>query len=171
MAESLALPSVLDWVILAVAVVSVIVGAVRGLFKEALSLVIWIAALIMASLFADDVSLSLARWITAESLRYPLAFAGLFLSVLLLGALIQRMVAMLVKATGLSGLDRVLGMLFGIARAVVLLVVAVAVLEPMVGLEPWWLASMLVPHLLELQEQVMELLQQAYTAVSSAMAN
>ena len=163
------LPSMLDWVILAVALVSVTIGAVRGLFREALSLVIWAAALIMAALFADPVSASLERWIDAETLRYPLAFAALFVGVLLLGAVLQHVVGWLVVATGLSGLDRVLGMLFGMVRAGVLLVVAAAVLQPLFAAEVWWQASRLLPHLLAVQEDVIDFLRQAFASVTAAL--
>lgn len=169
MAEGLGLPSLLDWVILAVALVSVIVGAVRGLFREALSLVIWAAALIMAALFADPVSASLGRWIDVESLRYPLAFAAVFVAMLLLGAVLQHVVGLLVEATGLSGLDRVLGTLFGMLRAGVLLVVLAAVLEPLFASEAWWQESRLLPHLLAAQEEVIDFLRQAFAAVTAAM--
>lgn len=169
MTETAGLLSVLDWVILAVALLSVIVGAVRGLFREALSLVIWAAALIMAALFADPVSASLQRWIDVETLRYPLAFAAVFVAVLLLGAVVQHVVGLLVEATGLSGLDRVLGTLFGMLRAGVLLVVAAAVLEPLFAAEVWWQQSRLLPHLLAAQEEVIEFLRQAFGAVTTAM--
>lgn len=169
MAETLELPSMLDWVILAIALVSVVVGAVRGLFREALSLVIWAAALIMAALFADPVSASLESWIDVETLRYPLAFAAVFVAVLLLGAVVQHVVGLLVEATGLSGLDRVLGTLFGLLRAGVLLVVTAAVLEPLFEAEVWWQASRLLPHLLAAQEEVIDFLRQAFGAVTAAM--
>ncbi|MCC5886207.1 MAG: CvpA family protein [Gammaproteobacteria bacterium] len=169
MAEGVGLPSVLDWVIVAVALMSVIVGAVRGLFREALSLVIWAAALIMAALFADPLSASLERWIEAESLRYPLAFAALFVGVLLLGAMVQHLVGLLVEATGLSGLDRVLGMLFGLLRAGVLLVVLAAVLEPMFAEQTWWQQSQLLPHLLAVQEEVIDFLRQVFATVTAAV--
>lgn len=169
MAEASWLPSLLDWLLLGLVLVSVLVGAVRGFLREALSLVIWAAALIMAALFADPVSSSLERWIDAETLRYPIAFAGVFVAVLLLGAVLQHLVALLVDATGLGGLDRVLGTLFGLLRAGLLLVVLVAVLEPLFGTEPWWQASRLVPHLLAVQEDVFEFLRQAFAAVSAAL--
>lgn len=159
----------LDWVIVAVVLTSVIVGAARGLFREALSLVIWAAALIMAALFADPVSASLERWIDVETLRYPLAFAAVFIAVLLLGAVLQHGVALLVEATGLSGLDRVLGTLFGLLRAGVLLVVLAAVLEPMFAEQIWWQQSRLLPHLLAAQEEVIDVLREAFVAVTAAM--
>lgn len=169
MNDSAGLLSILDWVIVAVALLSVVVGALRGLFREALSLVIWAAALIMAALFADPVSASLERWIDVETLRYPLAFAAVFVAVLLLGAVVQHLVGVLVEATGLSGLDRVLGTLFGMLRAGVLLVVAAAVLEPLFEAEVWWQQSRLLPHLLAAQEEVIEFLRQAFGAVLAAM--
>lgn len=168
MVEGVGMPSLLDWVMLAMALVSVIVGGVRGLFREALSLVIWAAALIMAALFADPISVSLQRWIDAETLRYPLAFAAVFVAVLLLGAMVQHVVGKLVEVTGLSGLDRVLGTLFGLLRAVVLLVVLAAVLDPMFTDQIWWQQSRLLPHLLAVQEEVIDFLRQIFNTVTAA---
>ena len=166
-ADGLGMFALLDWVIIGVALVSVAIGAARGLFREALSLVIWVAALIIASVFAEHLGEILARWV-GEALRFPLAFGFLFLTVLIAGALMQKLVGMLVTATGLTGLDRLLGMLFGIARAFVLWVVLVAVLEPLFGPSEWWQRSLLVPHLLAAQEEILELLRQVMVSVATA---
>lgn len=163
--------TVLDWLILAVSLLSVIIGGVRGLFRELLSLVIWVAALIIASLFAETLSGLLERVIDSETVRYPLAYGGLFIAVLIAGALVQKLLGALLDATGLTGLDRLLGTLFGVARAVVLWVVLVVVLEPLFEEAGWWQDSVLVPHLLALQEDILDFLRQLVATVAAVMTS
>lgn len=154
-----------DLVILALAGVSVLVGGFRGFVREALSLVIWVAAFIVATLFADALATVLADLIAAPALRFPVAFGTLFLLTLIVGALCSRLLGMLVEATGLSGLDRVLGTGFGLLRAGVLLVVIAAVTEPLFEGTPWWQASALVPYLLAAQDVTFEFFRALLEAV------
>ena len=136
-----------DWAIVAVIVVSSLISLKRGFVKEALSLVTWVAAFIVARLFTDNMSALLAGYISTPSARVVAAFTILFVATLFAGALINNLIGLLIKATGLSGTDRVLGMVFGIARGGVLVVVLVALL----GMSPavqdrWWQQSILIPH-------------------------
>ncbi len=142
-----------DWVILAVIVVSSLISLKRGFVKEALSLATWIAAFVVARLFTDNMSALLAGYIDTPSARVVAAFVLLFVATLFAGALINNLIGLLVRATGLSGTDRVLGMVFGIARGGVLVVVLVALL----GLTPviqdrWWQQSTLIPHFAVMEE-------------------
>jgi membrane protein required for colicin V production len=136
-----------DWVIVALIAVSALLSLKRGFVKEALSLVIWVAAFIVARLFADRLSAVLASYIDTPSARVVAAFVLLFVAVLFIGALINNLIGMLIKATGLSSTDRVLGMGFGIARGCILVVVAVALLAmTQVKQDRWWAQSTLIPH-------------------------
>lgn len=155
----------LDLLIVAVVLLSVVVGGYRGLVREALSLLIWVAAFVVASLFAGAVAASLAARIEPEGLRYPLAFGGLFVSTLIAGALVSRALGMLVDATGLTGVDRSLGVLFGAARAGVLLVVVAALTLPLFADAAWWQASRLVPWLLAAQDATFEFFRMLHDAL------
>jgi len=75
------------------------------------------------------------------------AFLALFIVVLLIGGIINWAISKAVEKTGLSGTDRSIGLIFGVARGVFI----VAVLILLAGLttmpqEPWWQKSVLVPH-------------------------
>ncbi|MEE4361098.1 MAG: CvpA family protein [Pseudomonadales bacterium] len=143
----------LDWILLALAAVSVLLGAVRGLVREAVSLAVWIGAFLVAASFATLLEARLEEVVSAPGVRFPLAFAILFLTTLVVGSLAGRMLALVVSATGLTGLDRMLGGLFGAARGGVLLVVIAGVLAPLFVDADWWQASRLVPHLLAAQDE------------------
>ncbi|WP_207063111.1 CvpA family protein [Motiliproteus sp. SC1-56] len=136
-----------DWVIAVLIGVSALISLKRGFVKEALSLLTWVAAFVIARLFTDQLSAVLAGYIDTPSARVVAAFLLLFIATLFAGALLNNLISALVRATGLSGTDRVLGMVFGAARGGLIVVVAVALL----GMTPviqdrWWSESTLIPH-------------------------
>ncbi|MEY3017695.1 MAG: hypothetical protein RL336_830 [Pseudomonadota bacterium] len=139
-----------DWIIVAIVAISGVVSLWRGFVREALSLVIWVAAISISLFFSDVLSAHLSVWIDAPSVRKMAAFAGLFVATLIVGGIVSHIVAALVKMTGLTGTDRVLGMVFGVARGL-LLVLALLILVPEVvpiDQDAWWTESMLIPHFL-----------------------
>lgn len=142
-----------DYAILAVILLSVLVGLFRGFLREVLALAVWGVAFWVAWQFADDAAGLLEPWVEVPSARLAVAFVALLVAALLLGSLLSWVVSLLVKSTGLSGTDRLLGVFFGAARAVVLLtaVVLVAGLTP-VPQDPWWRESILIPRLQRVAE-------------------
>lgn len=124
----------LDWIIVAVLGASMVVSLFRGFVREAISLAAWVAALVVASLYTKPVAMQMVDTLPQALLRHVLVFFLLFVGVLVVGALINGVVAKLVSAVGLGGLDRLLGMVFGLLRgtviAVVLLAIAEAVMTP-----------------------------------------
>lgn len=142
-----------DWVIVAIVGISALMSLTRGFVKEALSLLAWVAAFVVAFYFSDQVSVLLEDEVPSPSLRYLAAFALLFVSTLLASAVLNFIIGQLVKATGLSGTDRLLGMLFGVARGV-LIALAILVFLPKllpVNQEMWWKQSVLIPRVLVLE--------------------
>ena len=136
-----------DYFILAIITVSALLSLWRGFIKEALSLVSWVAALWVAMLFFDDLSRYLAQWIETRSVRGAVAFATIFVGTVIAGSVVNYLVGKLVEKSGLSATDRALGVLFGVARGVVI----VAVLVMLAGLtavpqDAWWSESLLLAH-------------------------
>ena len=122
-------------------------GALRGFAKETLSLVTWVAAIWLAWNFSWIVTFFLGEWTTAPQLKVWVGRMIVFVVVLVAGGLAGQMVGSVVKQTGLSGTDRVLGSLFGLGRGAIIVGLAVLVLE-MAGLdqEPWWREARLSPY-------------------------
>jgi membrane protein required for colicin V production len=139
-----------DWTILAVLTISSLISLKRGFVKEALSLAIWVIAFAVASWFSPMLAPLLAAYIDAPSLQQMSAFAILFVLTLLVGAAVNYLIATLVKATGLSGTDRLLGVLFGAIRGSVIIMVLVLYLPKLVPVneDAWWQQSALIPHFL-----------------------
>jgi len=142
-----------DFVVLAIIAISVLVGAIRGFIKEAFSLAVWAAAFLIAFSYSGALAIYMESHIELPSVRTSLAFAGIFILVLLVGGLLTFLVGKLVEKTGLSGTDRLLGGAFGGIRgvALVLAMMLVAGLTP-VPQDPWWHQSRAIQSLMPLAE-------------------
>lgn len=151
-----------DYTILGVIGFSVIVSLTRGFVKEALSLATWIIAFWVAFKFVTPFSELLNSYIKSPSLRMLAAFGILFVVTLLLGALINYLLTRLISVTGLGGTDRVLGIIFGGARGVLVItaLLMAAKLTPMPK-ESWWQASVLIPYFVPLEAWLHSVLPQS----------
>lgn len=139
----------IDWAIIAIIAVSALISLARGFVKEALSLLTWVVAGLVAWLFGGALAGHLSPFIETPSIRVIVACSILFILTLVLGGLINYLIGQLVRVTGLSGTDRFLGMIFGAARGALLIVVAVGLLSlAPVEADTWWRKSELIPHFL-----------------------
>lgn len=156
-----------DWVIVAIFGLSCLVGVIRGFVRESLSLAIWVAAALIAKMLGASVSLWLTELIATPSLRVVTAYAAVFVAILLLGAMLSYLVGTLIRATGLSGTDRLLGILFGALRAFIVVMVLVIWLPEALPVEQdlWWSQSQLLPFFIECEVWVVELYQQLASTV------
>jgi membrane protein required for colicin V production len=141
----------IDVVILALIALSAILSLFRGFVREAIALATWLVALWVAMAFYEDLAVILSEWISAPSAQKITAFAVLFICVLLLGAIVNYLAGRLVDKTGLTGTDKMLGIVFGVARGAVI----VAILVLLAGLtplpqDPWWQDSQFIGYFEEL---------------------
>ncbi|MBA3492549.1 MAG: CvpA family protein [Gammaproteobacteria bacterium] len=134
-----------DYAILAIIGLSALISIWRGLIREVLSLLAWILAILVAVTFMRPLADLLTPYISVPSARLIIAFMALFIATLLCGALINFIIGKLVMSSGLSGTDRVLGIVFGTARGalVVGVLVLMARLTPLPQ-DPWWEQSVLL---------------------------
>lgn len=139
-----------DWFIIGILLVSCFFGLIRGFVREALSLVIWILAALGARIFTGSVE-PLFAFIETPSLRTLTAFLSIFFAILLCGALIQYFVGALIKVSGLSFIDRTLGIGFGVLRGWVLIMILLLVSLNLTDLhqDPWWQQSQLIPFFMQ----------------------
>jgi membrane protein required for colicin V production len=145
-----------DYAIVGIIAVSALVGLARGLVRELLSIGIWVSALLVAWLYYHALDARLVDWISSPSVRKGAAVLILVFAVLFVGALIGHLIASLVDKTGLTGTDRLLGVLFGAARGALL----VAMLTFLGGLTPlaedtWWRESMLMGRFQAMAERLL----------------
>lgn len=144
-----------DYVILVLALLSILVGVWRGFVAEALSLVALLAAIGLAWMLAPRVEPHLGDWAAAGEARLWAARLIIFVVVLALGGLVQWLARKLIRHTGLSGVDRTLGAVFGSLRAAVVLGLAVLVLQfTELDQETWWQGARLRPYAEQAAEAV-----------------
>lgn len=143
-----------DWAIIAVLGISALISVVRGFVKEAVSLLIWLAAAIVASIFHDQLAAVMADLIDTPSLRMLAAWVILFVAVLIVGSILNYLLGKLVQATGLSGTDRLLGLLFGTVRGLIIVMVILTIVPKMLPVmeDQWWLESTLIPYFMQYED-------------------
>jgi membrane protein required for colicin V production len=136
-----------DWAILAIVAISALISLKRGFVKEALSLLTWIIAGVVAWMFGGSLSQYLVNYIETPSARVIAGCTIMFVATLLVGAMINFLIGELIRVTGLSGTDRFLGMVFGAARGGLLVVIAAGLLSlGPVQQDQWWQQSRLLPQ-------------------------
>ena len=161
--------AVADVVIGVTVVVSAVFGVLRGFVKEVASLVIWLAALLLGVVFAAPIG-ELIGLNLDPRLQNAVGFATVFIVVLIAGAIVQRILGGLVESTGLTGTDRMLGLLFGAARGTVVVIGALIFLKPSAEEPDWWSDSTLIPPLLALEGDVLNLVDYVADKVGGADA-
>jgi membrane protein required for colicin V production len=136
----------IDYAITFVVIVSAIIGLMRGFIKEAFALLTWVVAIGVGMHYSRDFAVLLQKTISYPSARIATAFAILFFLTLILGSLISFILNHLIEKTGLTGTDRLVGMLFGLTRGAILvsLMVMMAGITPLPD-DPWWSQSLLIP--------------------------
>jgi membrane protein required for colicin V production len=137
-----------DYFVITIIAVSVLLSAMRGFVREVLGLVGWIAAFIAAVTLTGPFSNLMATTILDERLRAVLAFVGVFFGTLVFMSLIALAFSRMLKSAGLGLEDRVLGGLFGLARAflVIMVLVLLAGLTTLPK-QPAWTNAVLSPPL------------------------
>lgn len=136
-----------DYAILGIIALSAGVSIVRGFAREAISLAGWVLAVWLAVTQLETVAAYLVPYIELPSLRLGVAFMSVFIGVLIVTGFAVFIVGLMVEKTAMSGTDRVLGVVFGVARGVAIIgvLVALAGLTPLPQ-DPWWRQSVVLPH-------------------------
>ncbi|MDE0931852.1 MAG: CvpA family protein [Halioglobus sp.] len=140
--------SAVDWAVIAVLGLSILLSLWRGFVREAVSLAGWIAAFVVANMFVGEMATFLQQWIVNVTGRYVAAYALLFAGMLMVAGIVGKLSAQVVKVTGLTLLDRLLGTVFGFARGIIIVLVVVYVLRQLAPPQNllWLDESQLMPH-------------------------
>lgn len=119
--DSLPVLGWVDWTLLAVLLLSVVVGLWRGLVFELMSLAGWVVAYVAAQVWSPEVASWLPVGTPGSALNQGAGFALAFVATLVLWTLLARGVRLVIHATPLTLIDRSLGAAFGLLRGGVLL--------------------------------------------------
>ncbi|MGY0399553.1 MAG: CvpA family protein [Ostreibacterium sp.] len=139
---------ILDIIFIAILAISTLVGLIRGGFREILSLVGLAAALYCAFKFSDMISEQyVSQFFEQARISYIISFIAIIVVVIFIIALVNLLISQLLKASGLSFINRFLGMLFGIVRGGIISSIIVFTLNfiPGISKETWWTKSSMVP--------------------------
>lgn len=142
-----------DYAIAVILIISAISGFFRGFIKEALALVIWFLAIWITMHFGADLAGVFQNKISNSIVRIFTACVLLFISTLMVGGIINYIVSKILQKTGLSIMDRFLGLGFGTFRAC--LFVSILVMLASFSHLPddlWWKQSKLLPSFQSLAE-------------------
>lgn len=136
-----------DYMVVGAIIVSAVVGAVRGFLREAIALATWILALVLAGHFSELVEPHLGGLLAGALVKPWVARLVILALVLLIGAVIGATANHFVRLSIFSGMDRLLGLTFGLLRGVVLFGLFV-ILGQLLRLdsEHWWGNSRLIPY-------------------------
>ncbi len=153
--------SMIDYLIIAIIAFSVIVSLLRGFVREVLSLASWVVAFIIASRFYPYLTPYLIQFsanfsqtdtlysfLSSEIIRNGIAIVLLFVVTLIVGGIVNYLIAQLVDKTGLSGTDRVLGGCFGFLRGLLIVAAILFFVDTFTNFaqHELWRESKLIPH-------------------------
>ena len=93
--------------------------------REVLSILGWVIAFLAANLLAGPLGQLMPQAVPTPELRVAAAYVAVFVASLVVTSLLGLLISKIVKAAGLSGVDRSLGVLFGAARGVLVVLAAV----------------------------------------------
>jgi membrane protein required for colicin V production len=116
--------TILDIVVLAVMLVSGLLAMVRGFMREVLSIAAWGAAALV-TLYAFQKLLPTAKtYFSNDTVAAVVVVAGVFFGTLIVVSIVTVRISDMILDSRIGALDRTLGFLFGLARGLLIVVVA-----------------------------------------------
>ena len=140
--------TILDIIVLVVIGISILLGVIKGLVREVLSLAAWVMAFLAANLAAPEAAQLLPEGMASQEIRLLAGFAVVFVVVLIGLSVLAMMASKLIKIAGLGMADRMLGGVFGLVRGA-LVVTILVLLAGLTSLprQPVWRNAFLAPKL------------------------
>jgi membrane protein required for colicin V production len=136
-----------DYIILAIIIISAVMGLVRGLLREAVAVITWFLAIVLAWSFATSLEPLLGGILVGSPLRIWAARAIIFVGVLLLGGAVAVVLGHYVRVSMFAGMDKFLGFVFGIIRGVVIVgAFTIAIQALRMDEDARWKNSKLLPY-------------------------
>ncbi len=140
---------ILDLVFIAILVISTVIGLIRGAVREVLSLVGLAISIYLAFKFADVLSNNyISKFFEQQpQISYIIAFIIIIVASIFAIALINILISQLLKVSGLSFVDRFLGLVFGVLRGGLFCAILTMVINFIPGSTQadWWKKSNLAP--------------------------
>jgi membrane protein required for colicin V production len=126
-----------DLVVLGILVVSAALAFMRGLVREVLGIGAWVGAVFIAIQGLPHARPLVQNWVSEPAWIDPVAFVAIFLVALIVLSLLARAIGRTVRGSALGGVDRSLGLLFGLVRGAALVILAYILAGMAVAVEQW----------------------------------
>ena len=126
-----------DGVILGILAISGLLAFSRGLVREVLSIGAWIGALAIAAKMQPVGKEVAAQWVKEPQIASAASFVVLLLVSLILLKLVARAISNMIRSTGLGGIDRTFGLLFGLARGAFVVITAYILAGTTMSIDRW----------------------------------
>jgi membrane protein required for colicin V production len=133
--------TVLDAIVIVVVLISAILAMVRGFVREVLSVASWVAAAAAAYFFYGPVVPLVKPYLESNTVATIVAAAAIFFVALIVASYITMRISDFVIDSRVGAFDRILGFIFGAARGVLLLVIALLFFNWLVPNPPAWVAQ------------------------------
>ena len=145
----------IDIAIIALFLISILIGIYRGFVKETLSVASWGLAAFVAFRFGEQASVYIKPYVTQEPLGLAIAYVGVFLISLIVFSVVSHIISQVFASSGMTGIDRSIGSIFGALRAAAIIVVLILVGRFMaMDSQQWWIDSQFIPYFEPLVEWV-----------------
>ncbi|MEO8018476.1 MAG: CvpA family protein [Pseudomonadota bacterium] len=136
-----------DYIIIAILIISAVMGLVRGLLREAIAVITWILAIVLAWSFGSSLEPMMGGVLVGSPMRIWAARAIIFVFVLLLGGAVSVILGHFVRVSMFAGMDKFLGFVFGIIRGVVIVgAFTIAIQALRMDEDARWKNSRLMPY-------------------------
>ncbi|MCP4841158.1 MAG: CvpA family protein [Halieaceae bacterium] len=161
-----------DWGIVSILGLSIVLSLWRGFVREAISLAGWVAAFVVANMYVGNLASVLTPWIDNVTGRYVASYAILLAGTLVVGGITGLFAAQMVKASGLTVMDRLLGTGFGLVRGIIIALVLMYLLRQLAPPQNlvWLEQAQLTPYMDMLAQWVRQLFSEYYAGQSSIKA-
>jgi len=135
--------TILDGILLFIMIISAVLAMIRGFTREVFSIASWVAAAVAAYLFWDDVLPYTRQYIEDNTLSLGITLAGIFFVTLLVVSFVTMRISDFILDSKAGPLDRTLGFIFGAARGLILVVIAVLFLNFFIApdQQPVWISE------------------------------
>lgn len=157
-----------DWVMVLVLLLSLLIGAWRGLVFEVLSLAGWVLAFLCARWWGASAGSLLPMKASNDAMATAIGFVMVFIAAAFVAGLVSSLCRRLVTSVGLRPVDRTLGAAFGLIRGLLVLLALAWVVEATALREsPWWRESAVAPLLRSGLQGIRPLVPEAFSSFTS----
>ena len=137
----------IDIIIIVLFTISILIGIYRGFVKETLSVASWLLAAWVAFTFGEQAAVYIKPYVAQEPLDLLIAYVAVFLVALIAFSIVSYILSKIFESTGMTGIDRSIGSIFGFVRAVVIVVALIMVGRFMaMDNQQWWMDSGFIPY-------------------------